>query len=129
MRKELTTSVLKDLNGNYIQQSGHIFVHSVAQNCKDVQLKRTKTEKKQDQRNMLKKCRNQVNEQTTTAALTTLAEDESLARYQRKCLSKSFEKPPAPKKLRTHSPSINNITMDKKIVLNDLRNIPSATKN
>ena len=59
------------------------------------------------------------------AGLTTLAEDESLARYQQKRLSQSFEKPPAPKKLKTHSPSINNITMGKK---KDLRNFPSATK-
>ena len=78
---------------------------------------------------MLRKCRDQVNEQMAqTAALTTLAEDESLARYQQKRLSQSFEKPPAPKKLRTHSPSINNITMDKENVLNDLRNFPSTTK-
>jgi hypothetical protein len=127
--KELTTSVLKDLNGTYIQQFGHTFVHSVAQNCKDVELKKTKTEKKREQRNVLRKCRDQVNEQMAqTAALTTLAEDESLSRYQRKRLSQSFEKPPAPKKLRTHSPSINNITMDKENVLNDLRDFPPATK-
>ena len=78
---------------------------------------------------MLRKGRDQVNEQMAqTAALTTLAEDESLSMYQRKRLSQSFQKPPAPKKLRTHSPSINNITMDKKNVLNDLRDFPPATK-
>ena len=78
---------------------------------------------------IFRKCRDQVNEQMAeTAALTTLAEDESLSRYQRKRLSQSFEKPSAPKKPRTHSPSIENITMDNENVLYDLRNFPPTTK-
>lgn len=126
---DLTRSVLKDLNGVYVQQFGHTFVHSVVQNCKDIERKKTKTEKKREQRSILRKCRDQVTEQMAeTAALTTLAEDESLSRYQCKRLSQSFEKPSAPKKPRTHSPSIENITMDKEAVLNDLRNFPLNTK-
>ena len=126
--RDLTRSVLKDLNGVYVQQFGHTFVHSVVQSC-NVEQKKTKAEKKREQRTMLRKCRDQVNKQMAqTAALTTLAEDESLAKYQRKRLSQSFEKPSAPKKPRTHSPSIDNITMDKENVINDFKNFPPATK-
>ena len=126
--KELTRAVLRDLNGTYIQQYGHTFVDLLVENCK-VDKKRTKTEKKRDQRNLLKKCRDKVNEQLAeNVALHTLAEDESLARYKRKRLTQSFEKPPAPKKPKSHSPSENNIPVDKESILHDLREYPENTK-
>ena len=103
--RELTSAVLTDLNGTYVQRFGHTFVDSLVQNCKDVDMKRTKTEKKRDHRNLLKRCRDKVNEQLAeNVALHTLAEDELLARYQRKCLAQSFEKPPALKKNPNPSP-------------------------
>ena len=85
--------------------------------------------KKKDQRNLLKKCRDKVNEQLAeNVAIHTLAEDESLARYQRKRLVQSFEKPPAPKKPKSHSPSSTNISVDKENVLHDLRQFPDNIK-
>ena len=68
-----------------------MFVDSLVENCKAVDKKKTKTEKKRDQRNLLKKCMDKVNEQLAeNIALYTLAEDESLARYHRKCLTQIF---------------------------------------
>ena len=44
-----------------------------------------------------------MNEQLAeNVALHTLAEDESLARHQRKRLAQSFDKPLAPKKAKSH---------------------------
>ena len=61
-------------------------------------------------------------------ALHTLAEDESLVRYQRKRLSQSFEKPSAQKKPKSHSLSSTNISVDKENVLQDLNEFPDDTK-
>ena len=127
--RELTHAVLQDLNGTYVQQFGHTFIDSMVKNCKEIDRKKTKTEKKREQRNLLKKCRDKVNKQMAeNVALHTLAEDESLAHYQRKRLSQSFEKPPAPKKPKSHSPSSANISVDKENVLQELREFPQNTK-
>ena len=97
--REITRAVLQDLNGTYVEQFGHTFVESLVQNCKDVDRRKTKTEKKREQRSILRKCRDKVSEQMAeNVALHTLSEDESLARYQKKRMLQSFEKPPAPKK-------------------------------
>jgi predicted HicB family RNase H-like nuclease len=101
IEKELTSAVLRDLNGTYIQQYGHTFVDSLVENCKEVDKKKTKEESAE----YTKKCRDKVNEQLAeNVALHTLAEDESLARYQRKHLTQSFEKPPAPQKAQISFP-------------------------
>ena len=55
--RELTSNVLRDLN---IQQFGHTFVDSLVKSCEDLDKKKTKM---RDQRNILKKCRDQVNQQ------------------------------------------------------------------
>lgn len=59
-----------------------------------------------------------------TAALTTLAEDESLKGYQRKRKAQSFETPVEPKKKKSHSPSMENIAWDTQKALDDLRMWP-----
>ena len=53
--KKLTNAVLRDLNSTYIQQFGHTFVDSLVKNCRDVDKKKTKSEKKREHRNILKK--------------------------------------------------------------------------
>lgn len=53
--KDLTRSVPKDLNGEYVQ-FGHTFVHYMVQSCKDVEQK-FKAEKDEQ----IRKCRDQVN--------------------------------------------------------------------
>ena len=123
--RELTSAVLRDLNGTYIQQFGHTFVDSLVKNCKVW----TRRKQKQRKKESAKKCRDKVNKQLAeNVALHTLAEDESLARYQRKRLAQSFEKPPAPKKPKSHSPSSINISVAKENVLHDLRQFPDNTK-
>lgn len=77
--RELTHAVLQDLNGTYVQQFGHTFIDSMVKNCKEIDRKKTKTEKKREQQNLLKKCQDKVNKQMAeNVALHTLAEDESL---------------------------------------------------
>ena len=75
----------------------------------------------------MKKCRDEVSKQMNeNAALFTLTEDESLSRYQRKWLSQSFVKPSSLKRLKSHSPSDENVTWNADQV--DLTNFPQDTK-
>ena len=88
--KALTRKVLQDLNHQYHNQFNLSFVDSVLVNCKEVPIskKTLKSEKKQ----ILRRCRDHINQQfRENAALTLLSEDESLRSYQRKRLAQSFE--------------------------------------
>ena len=54
-----------------------------------------------------------------------LTEDESISSYQRKRLSQSFEKPPAPKRHKSHSPNFVRVQWDKEKVITDLKDYPT----
>ena len=56
--------------------------------------RRTKAGKKNSKKKILRECRDGVNKQMrVNLAIVTLAEDESLSKYQCKRLAQSFEKP------------------------------------
>ena len=128
---DVTQTIVNELNGSFIQTYGHTFVESMINTCKDQQItrKKTKYELKKEKRTVLRECRNKVSTQMSqSAGLFTLAEDESLAKYQRKRLSQSFEKPPCPKKSKSHTPSSENTPWNKENVLDDLNNHPPTQK-
>ena len=128
--KTITKSIVLDLDKSFSDRFGHSFLDSVIDNCKEtVEPRRTKSDIKRERRSLLRKCRDEVSKQMNeNAALFTLAEDESLSRYQRKRLSQSFVKPSSPKRLKSHSPSDENVTWNEDQVLQDLTNFPQDTK-
>lgn len=67
-----------------------------------------------------------------TAPLAVLSENESLSSYNRKRLFQSFETPkrvtPPSKRLKSHSPSFENVNWDTSAVLADLREWPEGKK-
>ena len=74
----------------------------------------------------MRECRNAINTQCAqSAAKTVLIEDESNSSYQQKRLSQSFEKPPAPKRHKSHSPNLDRVQWNKKKVITDLRDYPT----
>ena len=120
---------MNQLNEVYLTTYGETFTNSLIKHCKneEVEKKKTKTEIKRERRAILRKCRDQVSDQMAeTAALSVLVEDESISKYQRKRLSQSFEKPPQPKKPRSHITT--SVEFDEEEVLKDLENHPSSTK-
>ena len=122
--KALTRKVLQDLNHQYHNQFNRSFVDSVLVNCKEVPIskKTLKSEKKQ----ILRRCRDHINQQfRENAALTLLSEDESLRSYQRKRLAQSFECATPPKK-KSHSPNWENVAWDTQSVLRDLQEWPEG---
>ena len=129
--RKLAQLVVRELNQTFKKNFGHSFVDSVITHCKDEQVERKKgkSQARKERRSLLRKCRDQVTQQMEmNAALFTLAEDESLSKYQRKRKSQSFETPSSPKKLKSHSPSSDNIVCDETQLLQDLRNFPTNTK-
>ena len=112
--REITHAVLQDLNGTYVEQFGHTFVESLVQNCKDVDRRKTKTEKKREQRSILRKCRDKVSEQmAVNVALHTLSECYVCYNHLR---SHQLQK-----KKKSHSPSSANTLFNKEAVLLDLK--------
>ena len=79
-----------------------------------IQKRPTPTERKREKHAILRECRK-----------TVLAEDESVGSYQRKRVSQSFKKSPAPKWQKSHSPNFDRIEWVMERVLSDLKDYPT----
>ena len=124
-----TRTVLDQLNSSYCSKYGHTFLTSAIQYSRDEPIvrKKTKYENKKAKRAILRECRDSMNKQLSDqVALVTLAEDESLGKYQRKRLSCSFTKPSQPKRPKVHASKTT--TFDENAVLEDLNNLHPAKK-
>lgn len=113
--KEFTQCAVNELNHTFTETFNKPFSECLLSHCKTepVERKKTSNEKRKEKRVHLREIRYHINTQfAQTAALTTLAEDESLKVYQRKRKAQSFETPVEPKKKKSHSPSMENIAWD-----------------
>ena len=128
-KADRTRAIVEDLNGVYLTTYGETFTDAMITHCTSerVHKKKTKYEVKKEKRAILRQCRDKVSEQMAeTAAISILAEDESISKYQRKRMLQSFEKPPHPKKAKSHTSATTHFDQDN--VLEDLRNHPTSTK-
>lgn len=94
-----------------------------------IQVGKTPAQQKQHLQKIYRKVRDKENEALhSPTAQAVLVEDESIKGYQRKRLL-HFKTPPAKrqqKSPKSHSPNFDNVTWDKKAVLQDLRQYPPA---
>ena len=124
-----TQDIMLELNGVYLTTYGETFTNALITHCKDEEVtrKKTKTEMKRERRTILRKCRDTVSKQMAeTAALSVLAEDDSMAKYQRKRMLQSFERPPQPKRSRSHTAT--TLDFDRDAVLQYISNHPPTMK-
>ena len=120
--------LISNLNTTFEEALGHSFTESAIEHCKEegLAVKKTKSEAKKEKRALLRRCRDEVSRQMgENAALSTLVEDESLARYNRKRMAQSFVKPPAPKKKRSHGVPPEQMRPE---ILKDLSSFPTDKK-
>ena len=99
---------------------GHNFIQSLVA-CKQVEMVKTKTERRKEKDAIMKKCRDACSAILMASTPSTLLkENESMASYSRKRKAQYFEKPNGIKKFKSHSPDFTNVTWDKDSVLKDL---------
>ena len=107
--KQEVHKVLGDLNNHWEECYGHSYSSVLPRLAPETNLtnKRTRVERKQEDRKMKRKITSHINQQLgENATLTVLAEAESLQAYRRKRFAMSFEKPTTPtKRIKLHSPS------------------------
>ena len=125
--KEFVKLALEELDKVCSENFSNSFKDGLLKHAKaGIQKRPTPTERKRERRAVLRECRNAINRQfADTAAKTVLTEDESVSSYQRKRLSQSFKKPPAPKRLKSHSPNFDRVEWDKEKVIADLKEYPT----
>lgn len=115
--KAFTTSLVSDLNQEYVSEANCSFTDALLQD-RSFRLERKKTsgerrrEKRQVHREVTKKVAQHFSE---NAAITMLIEGESRRMYHRKRMAQSFHTPEAPppaKKHKSHSPDFTRVSWD-----------------
>ena len=113
--REITQTVLGELNRSYQERFGQHFSDAAVQYCgklEGIEIRKSKYEKRQS-RLIQRKCRDVANYQyASTAALTFLSQNESMQGYQRKRLMQSFEQLPSGRPEKSHIPSKDKHTWD-----------------
>ena len=93
--KDITRSILGELNGSFSEKYGHTFSTAIVKYCgrsENIQTRMSQVEKKRKVK-LQRAFRDQVNSHfRENAALSFLCENESMKCYRRKHLTQSFEK-------------------------------------
>ena len=124
--REVTSTVLRELDQNYETIYQHSFLDSALKNGKGLGIERKKSaaERRRDKRKLQREFRDTVTQQfAMNAGISFLAENESFRGYQRKRLSQSFELN-QPGKVRSHVPCEANVSCYRDAVLEKLSQWP-----
>jgi len=109
VEKQEGRRILEELNQVWQERYDHSFTSAIPKKFPEgiLTTKKTKVEKKRASRNAKRMLVKHINSQLAeNITMTVLVEGESLASYNRKRHSMSFEKPNTPaKKVKSHSPS------------------------
>ena len=128
--REVTRTVLEELNRSYQERFGQRFSDAAVQYCgtlEGIEKRKSRQEKKRQARQIQRKCCDAANDQyTSTAALTFLSQNESVQGYQRKRLMQSFEQLPSGRPEKSHIPSKDNHTQDTDAIVKEVQMWPES---
>ncbi len=127
-KSKAVTSVLSPIDNAFKAKFGESFTTTVTKHCPKLGLQKkvTPNDTRNEKRKLCRIIRDDMNEQLSDSTpISILAENQSLASYERQRLSQYFEQK-TPKKIKTHSPSIQN--WDTVGLVCHLRSIPAGTK-
>lgn len=111
----MTRQALQAINTHHIKKFGKTIIQSAIQTCpeENVQRKPTQAEKKQVRQKMLRRVRDTENESLRQRSFAVVySENESLNAYNRKRKATYLECPQAPKKARSHTPNVSQVSWD-----------------
>ena len=135
LAQEVTRKSLSTINQASEQALGMPFSPAIAEYCPEEKVirKPTDTERKQQQRKVMRRCTKHLeNQMGGREALNVLAENQSLSSYKRMRMSQSFENPEAKRQryakstltAKKHSPDFSKVTWDTERLQTTLSNWP-----
>ena len=125
--KQLVQATLDQLDQVFQEEYHHSFTEAAIKHGKrQLERKRSKKKKRQERRNLMRKCRDKMTTQLSESTpMMVLAENESLKSYMRKRVLQTYEEAPSTKKSKSsHSPNFDKVEWDNERVLEDLRSYP-----
>lgn len=127
--REVTRSVLQELNQSFESSYQHKFVASAIKFCgksEGIDCKKSVAEKKKERRKMQRSFRDAVNKQySKNAGLNYFAENESFAGYQRKRLAQAFKYNQS-QRSKSHIPSENSLSCYQDTVIEKVQEWPEG---
>ena len=129
---EASRDLAEGIEKSYKEKVGRPFLDIVTSTYgKRCTGKQNAAEKKKEQRQLIKKCVNHMQQLSqANVAQMVLQEGLSLRSYNRMCLLQSFEAPGkrSSGKVKTHSPSLSSITWDTSGAMMEIENWVTTTK-